>query len=147
MTALALAFAGSMFAPAASAHALLHEWFEGDAVVVQFHFSDGDRPYFESYRVLGPDDSRPFQTGRINAVGEVSFRPDRPGRWRVTVATEDGHGAEARIDVALGSLAVADPGGAGLSQTARLTAGVGYVLGAFGIVALWRLQRARRSRG
>ncbi|AGA32991.1 hypothetical protein TVNIR_1318 [Thioalkalivibrio nitratireducens DSM 14787] len=137
----------SILAPPASGHALLHQVLEGDAVLVRFHFSDGDRPYFETYQVLGPDDARPFQTGRINALGEVSFRPNRPGRWKVIVATEDGHGAEARIDVDPGSLAVADPGGAGLAQAARLSAGVGYLLGAFGIVALWRLQRARRSRG
>jgi len=127
----------------ALAHALLHESSVGEAAVVQFLFPDGDKPYFEAYRVMAPDDTRPFQSGRINAVGEVSFRPDRPGTWRVVVATEDGHGAEVRVDVGREGAASAGGAGAGLSQPARLTAGIGYLLGVFGLIALWRGRRAR----
>ena len=131
---------------AAQAHAVLHEVLEADAMVlVEFFFPDGDRPYFESYRVMGPDQQRPFQTGRINAAGQVSFRPDRPGTWRIIVATEDGHGAEVQMQVDPDGLSVAHPGGRGLSQASRITAAVGYVLGVFGIIALWRMRRARRT--
>jgi len=125
------------------AHALLHESSVGEAAVVQFHFPDGDKPFFEAYRVMAPDDTRPFQSGRINAVGEVSFRPDRPGTWRVVVATEDGHGAEVRVEVGPGGVVTAGGAGAGLSQPARLTAGIGYLLGVFGLIALWRGRRGR----
>lgn len=124
-------------------HALLHESTVGDAVLVQFHFPDGDKPYFEAYRVMPPDGTRPFQSGRINALGEMSFRPDRPGTWRVVIATEDGHGVEVRVDVDPEGVVTAGGGGAGLSQAARLTAGIGYLLGVFGIIALWRGRRAR----
>ena len=126
-------------------HALLHESSVGEAVVVQFHFPDGDKPYFEAYRVMPPDATRPFQSGRINALGEISFRPDRPGAWRVVLATDDGHGTEVRVDVDPDGVVRADGGGAGLSQSARLTAGVGYLLGVFGIIALWRGRRARQK--
>lgn len=131
---------------AAQAHAVLHEVLEADAMVlVEFFFPDGDRPYFESYRVMSPDQQRPFQTGRINAAGQVSFRPDRAGIWRVIVATEDGHGAEVRVTVAPDGLSVEHPSGRGLSQAARFTAAVGYLLGVFGIIALWRMRHARRT--
>jgi nickel transport protein len=124
-------------------HALLHDSSVAEAVVVQFDFPDGDKPYFEAYRVMAPDDTRPFQSGRINALGEMSFRPDRPGAWRVVVATEDGHGAEVRVDVDPEGVVTVGGDGAGLSQAARLTAGIGYLLGVFGILALWRGRRAR----
>jgi len=143
--ALILGLANLTSPTAVQAHALLHEVLDVDAMVlVEFFFPDGDRPYFESYRVMGPDQQRPFQTGRINAAGQVSFRPDRPGTWRVIVATEDGHGAEVRITVDPDGLSVAHPGGRGLSQASRITAAVGYLLGVFGIIALWRMRRARR---
>ncbi len=126
-----------------SAHALLHDTYALDsAVLVEFYFPGGDKPFFESYRIMGPDDHRPFQTGRINAAGEVIFRPDRPGPWRVLVATEDGHGAEVRIDVEPGSLSVAGENETVLSQSARVIAGVGYLLGVFGAIGLWRVARA-----
>jgi len=79
-------------APLALAHGLLHRVVQHtDAVTVQFYFPDDDKPLFEPYQVYGPDSDRPFQTGRINAIGEVSFRTDRPGNWRVEVQTADGH--------------------------------------------------------
>jgi nickel transport protein len=140
---LSAALVPLLLATAASGHALLHQVLEAESVVMQFSFADGDRPYFEDYRVLGPDDHRPFQSGRINAAGEISFRPDRPGPWRVIVATEDGHGAEIRVDVDPDSLAATAPRGGGLPQSARIVAGIGYLLGVFGIIALWRMYRAR----
>jgi nickel transport protein len=134
-----------LWLPGSSAlgHALLHEALVGEAAVVQFHFPDGDKPYFEAYRVMAPEDTRPFQSGRINAVGEVSFRPDRPGTWRIVVATEDGHGAEVRVEVGPEGVVTAGGTGVGLSQPARLTAGIGYLLGVFGLITLWRGRRAR----
>jgi nickel transport protein len=137
--------ATSLVAPPAGGHALLHQVLDADSVVrVEFYYPDGDRPYFESYRVMGPDDLRPFQTGRVNAAGEVSFRPDRAGVWKVLVATDDGHGGEWRISVDPDGVRSAGTAPQGLSRWERLTAAVGYLLGAFGIIALWRMRRARR---
>lgn len=139
LTGLLLLLPGS----SALGHALLHDSSVAEAVVVQFDFPDGDKPYFEAYRVMAPDDTRPFQSGRINARGEISFRPDRPGAWRVFVATEDGHGVEMQVDVGPEGVVTAGGGDAGPSQAARLAAGIGYLLGVFGIIALWRGRRAR----
>jgi len=68
-----------------------------DAVTVEFYFPDDDKPLFEPYQIYGPDSDIPFQTGRINAIGEVSFRPDRPGNWRVQVNTSDGHDIQVQV--------------------------------------------------
>ncbi len=141
-----LCAASALNVPPVAGHALLHRVLEGDSVVrIQFRFPDGDRPLFESYRVMAPDDDQPFQTGRVNALGEVSFLPHRPGIWRVTVTTEDGHGTEARVRVDTEGLGTETQGSEGLSRWERVASGVGYVLGVFGILALWRGGRARRT--
>jgi nickel transport protein len=126
-----------------TAHALLHEVLDGDAVTVRLSFPGGDQPLFEAYEVFAPGDSTPFQAGRVNAIGELSFRPDRAGAWRVRVFTEDGHGAMIDLGVdAAGRVAAVHeahthPGGYWL----RALAALGYLLGLFGILVLWRQRR------
>jgi len=135
-------------APAA-AHALLHERVDGDAVTLRLSFPGSDRPLFEPYEIFAPDTETPFQSGRVNALGELSFRPDRPGAWRIRVFTEDGHGAMIELDVdAAGTVAAthADHHHAE-SYVLRVLAALGYLLGLFGLAVLWRQRRGRASPG
>jgi nickel transport protein len=127
----------------ASAHALLHEVLDGDAVTVRLSYPGGDQPLFESYEIFAPGSDTPFQSGRVNALGELSFRPDRAGPWRVRVFTEDGHGTV--ID-----LAVDEPGGVAatpghhehpVGYWPRALAALGYLFGVFGLLVLWRQRR------
>jgi nickel transport protein len=143
---LAAALAGCLLLalPAgASAHALLHEVLDGDAVIVRLSFPGGDQPVFESYEVFAPGGDTPFQSGHINAVGELSFRPDRGGSWRIRVFTEDGHGTVIDLDVdATGGVAATPghhehPGNYWL----RALAALGYLFGVFGLLILWRQRR------
>jgi len=140
-----LAMLATGLAPLPSAaHALLHERVEADAVVLKLSFPSGDAPLFESYEIYAPGNETPFQTGRVNAIGELSFNPDRPGEWQVKVFTADGHGTVVRVAV--------DPAGSPVTVSAtqdahshgyagRVLAGLGYLLGLFGIWALWRGRR------
>ncbi|NGP53877.1 hypothetical protein [Thioalkalivibrio sp. XN8] len=143
---LLLVLAWSCLVPAsARAHALLHEIVDADTVVVKLSFAGGDAPLFEPYEVYRPGADTPFQAGRVNAQGEISFRPDQPGEWRVKVFTEDGHGTVVRlvVDEAMAAAVIQ----ATQSQhrhwyAGRVLAGLGYLLGLFGIWALWRARRA-----
>jgi nickel transport protein len=127
----------------ASAHALLHEVLDGDAVIVRLSFPGGDLPVFESYEVFAPLSDTPFQSGRVNARGEVSFRPDREGSWRIRVFTEDGHGTVIELGVdETGGIAATQghhehPG----SYWLRALAALGYIFGVFGVLVLWRQRR------
>jgi nickel transport protein len=133
----------------ANAHAMLHEVIDGEAVTLRLSYGGAEQPLFEPYEVFAPGLEAPFQSGRVNALGEVSFRPDRPGTWRVRVATEDGHGAVIRLDVdeAGAVAAVPDAHGHGHAYWPRVLAGLGYLLGVFGLLALWRVRRVRTGVG
>jgi nickel transport protein len=147
-----LNFAGALavlalgLAPATgAAHALLHEVIDADALVLKLSFPGGDAPLFEAYEIYAPGNETPFQAGRVNAIGEVSFRPDRPGEWQVKVFTADGHGTVVRVAVdAAGSAAsiTASQDAHAHGYAGRVLAGLGYLLGLFGIWALWRGRRA-----
>ena len=130
---------------AAHAHALLHEVIDGEAVIVRFSFPGADQPLFEPYEVFAPGVDTPFQSGRVNALGEVSFRPDRPGPWRVRVFAADGHGAVIALEVDTAGAVAAVQGHHGHAHDygARVLAALGYLLGIFGLLALWRVRRAR----
>lgn len=149
-----VAAAAAMFAmlalsapPTVHAHAMLHEVLEGETVILRFSFPGPDEPLFEPYEVFAPGVDTPFQAGRVNAIGEVSFRPDRPGIWRVRVFTADGHGAEVEVAVDPDGVVVATSGQHGHAHDhwLRVLAALGYLLGAFGLLALWRVRRSRAS--
>lgn len=145
-----LILAAGTAAPASvAAHALLHEIIAGEAVVLRFQFAGADQPWFEPYEVFAPGVETPFQTGRVNASGEVSFRPDRPGTWRVRVFTEDGHGAvvEVAVDEAGVTATAAGHSHHTHGHWQRVLAALGYLLGVFGLLVLWRQRRARASPG
>jgi nickel transport protein len=131
------------------AHAMLHEVAEGESVVVRFSFPGGDQPWFEPYEVRAPGMDTVFQSGRVNARGEVSFRPDRAGEWRVRVFTEDGHGAVVTVDVAeAGRIAAVHSHHAHAHDYAwRVAAALGYLLLFFSLLIIWRHRRARAGPG
>ena len=133
----------------AQAHAMLHEVLDGEAVTLRLSYGGAEQPLFEPYEVFAPGLATPFQSGRVNALGELSFRPDRPGTWRVRVATEDGHGAVIRLEVDEAGVAAALPAQHGHAHGywPRVVTGLGYLLGVFGLLALWRARRARTGPG
>lgn len=143
---LSVLFLWGLSAPAWS-HALLHEMAtNGSAITVHFFYpGEREKPWFEPYEIFSPSEDHSFQEGRVNAVGEVSFRPNEPGEWRIRVATENGHGEVVRIQVTEDNLGQAERGGR-LGYTERGAMAVGYLLGGFGLVMLWR-ERKRLHAG
>lgn len=137
---------GPVMAVTASAHELRHRLSRAEAVAVQFYLPGHGHPLSEPYEVFAPGSDAPFQTGRVNELGEVVFRPDRDGEWRVRLATGDGHGTVVRINIDEAGEANwqegRSPGLAG-----RVIAALGYLLGLFGLMAVWRVRAATRPKG
>lgn len=128
------------------AHGVDYRIERGEAVIVHFS-SHHDGPMAGAgFRVFSPDGQRIFATGNTDALGRAVFLPDGPGNWRVVMATEDGHGAEVEVPIEAGqSVASARPvRDAGVPAVGRIpatAAGIGYVFGLAGLLALWRLRR------
>jgi len=147
---LALALALLLCLPAlARAHEVLHEVRAAGAVAVKFFESDGDLLDDAPFEIWSPAEAKgPWQRGRTDRGGWLAFVPAAPGRWRIKVVGEDGHGAEVVVDTAALS-----PGTAPAAAPAPLP-GVAFVLrpllgvllvGALfgGLVVLYR-KKARR---
>ena len=78
-----------------------------------------------------------FQSGRTDVLGRITFLPDQAGEWRVKVYSEDGHGVDLVLPLDEHSEA------SGMDQPlftryARIVAGVGIILGVFGLISLVR---------
>ncbi|MFH1279040.1 MAG: hypothetical protein ABIK65_11770 [Candidatus Eisenbacteria bacterium] len=153
--------AGALLAAGpAAAHEIHHVVERGEATVVTFTSSRGSAFSSESFEVFRPGETTSFQTGRTDALGRISFLPDREGDWRVRVFSEDGHGADIRFSAGPsgggdgdgrgdGGRIPAEPSGGGADggatppadRTARIVLGLGVILGLFGIFSLIRARR------
>jgi len=101
---IALSAAVVLLASAASAHETLHEVSRGSAVAVKTYFADGEVLAYTAYEVFSPADPKiPYQKGRTDREGWLAFVPNAPGKWRVKVLDDTGHGLDAEIDAAPGS--------------------------------------------
>lgn len=88
-----------LFAAPALAHEVLHEVQRGKAIAVRAYFADGEALAYAAYEVHSPADPRiPWQKGRTDRAGWLAFVPDVPGKWRVKVIDDTGHGLDVQVD-------------------------------------------------
>ncbi|MBI4699985.1 MAG: hypothetical protein HY744_02275 [Deltaproteobacteria bacterium] len=83
----------------AAAHEVLHTVERGRAVAVKAYFADGEEMAYVQYEVYSPADPKiPYQKGRTDRRGYLAFVPDAPGKWRVRIVDDTGHGLDTAID-------------------------------------------------
>lgn len=83
----------------AAAHGVRAEVDAGPITTVTVTHDDGTPLADTPFTVMPPDGSAAFLSGSTDASGRVSFRPDRPGAWKVRIAAVDGHGAVVTVNV------------------------------------------------
>ncbi len=130
-----------LLAPAhATAHELVHQVTREEMISIGIAYPNGAPFAYESYRIHRPDEEIPFQTGRTDARGRIAILPDRPGDWRLTAISEDGHGVSLSIpvDSALASPAL---GPSPVARILRILSGVGWILGIFGLFVLLKRRK------
>jgi nickel transport protein len=127
----------------AHAHGLQHSVDEGAAVSVKLFSADGSEFSFERYEIYRAGDETPFQVGRTDIQGRVVFMPDRAGRWRLKVFSEDGHGTDLFFTTG-GEGGVQEANQPFLERHLRIIVGVSVIFGVFGLVNLFA-RRGRRS--
>ncbi len=82
-------------------HDILYSLERDGAVVIRVYFADGTEVAHAPYEVYAPSDQRiPWQKGRTDRMGYLSFYPTQEGRWRVKVMEEGGHGLDFTVDMA-----------------------------------------------
>jgi nickel transport protein len=102
----------AVLAPAAArAHQVLHEVERSRAVAVKAYFADGEVLAYTQYEIYSPTDPKiPYQKGRTDRSGWVSFVPDVPGKWRVKVIDATGHGLDLEVDATATAVPSPSPG-------------------------------------
>lgn len=96
---LALVALVALAATPALAHETLHEVARGKAIAVKASFADGEVLAYTAYEVYSPADPKiPHQKGRTDRGGWLAFVPDAPGKWRVKVIDDTGHGLDVQVD-------------------------------------------------
>lgn len=128
---------------AAAAHEVTHEVVYGKAVAVRARYAGAEPLAYAEYQVFSPADPKiPWQKGRTDRDGWLSFVPSEAGTWRVQVADGSGHGMILSVSAGAPALDPASAEGA-LSWLLRL----GGALLAIGLVfaGLAAVQRRRRS--
>jgi nickel transport protein len=82
-----------------SAHEVLHTIEKNKAYAVKVYFADGEEMSYAEFEIYSPEDPKiPYQKGRTDRSGYLSFVPDANGKWRVKVFEQSGHGQDVEID-------------------------------------------------
>lgn len=124
----------------AAAHDLRHTVTQEGAIVVELFYPDKTPFSYEGYEIYRPGDDVPFQVGRSDALGRIVFMPDRAGAWKLKAFAEDGHGAEFTV-TSKGAGKLSDADKPLVERYARVFAGLGLIMGVFGIWSLFRRRR------
>jgi nickel transport protein len=122
------------------------------SVSLEFCYSTGETMSYLDAKVFSPrDDKFAFQSGRTDEDGRFAFTPNTDGLWRVVVRDEEGHLAEAKVDVAPelpdakhsgGNAAVIPKAAVPSGMELVVKAGLGVSL-IFNAAAFWSLARRR----
>lgn len=144
----ALAVALAFLPVAAGAHEVLHDVERGRAVAIRAYFADGEALAYTQYEVYSPADSKiPYQKGRTDRSGWVAFVPDVPGKWRVKVIDNTGHGLDVEFDASAAGAAPAAGGGVASSVAfvLRPLVGIAVIVALFAAVAAYQRRKRQAS--
>ena len=123
----------------AMAHAL-HYWVENRGISARVFYAEDDPASYSPYEIFGPGDKIPYQKGRTDRNGFVSFLPDRRRVWIINVSGGSEHGMHrVRIEVNVKENLFMDSFKKPLvAQYTKAFVGISFLLALFG---LWALQK------
>ena len=126
------------------AHEVQYEVEPNRATAVKVHFSDGESLSYAEFEIYAPrDPAIPFQKGRTDRDGYLSFVPNADGTWRIKVIDESGHGLDVGVEV---SHATAIAAGCRSNLRTWLKPVVGLLLIAVIFFGLYRVARKRKKK-
>lgn len=100
LSLLGLAGLGLFGTQPAEAHGVGYRESEVPPISLEFFYSTGELMSYLEAQVYAPKDAEfEYQSGRTDEDGRFAFTPNEPGEWRVVVKDDEGHRAEAVINV------------------------------------------------
>ncbi len=84
----------------AFAHGTGYKQSDKPAIVLEYSYSTGESMSYQAFVIKSP--ARPdakWLSGRTDENGRLAFIPNVPGTWIVEVSDDEGHRAEAKVDV------------------------------------------------
>lgn len=130
-------------ASSVSAHEVLHEVARGRGIAVRAFESDGDVLGDATCEIFSPGDRKtPFLNGRTDRNGWCAFVPDAPGKWRVRVIDETGHGLDLEVEADAPAAVASAP--SSVAFALRPLVGLAAIGAIFGLLLL-RYRRKKTS--
>lgn len=131
------------------AHGTFARQVEKRSFCLMFAYDDDEPMSHVKATISGPGGGSAFQDLATDRNGVLCFAPDGAGEWRVVVG--DGMGHQQAIVVAVsgevrqgvGAAPPAPPEAARPDKLAGVVAGVGFIVGAAGLLAWFRSRRRR----
>jgi len=124
----------------------IHYEVQSKGISAKIFYTQSDPASYSEYEIYGPGDTEPYQIGRTNRAGFLSFLPDRPGIWKIKVLGESSHGFhgitfDVKVDKAFNLESFEKPL---VAKHTKMMVGVSVIFGLFGIISLY-LSRKRKN--
>ncbi|MBF0538714.1 MAG: hypothetical protein HQL03_10730 [Nitrospirae bacterium] len=142
-----------LFVAQVYAHAVNYEVAQKRVIAVRVFYSASDPVNYAEYELFGPGDTLPYQVGRTDKNGFVSFLPERAGIWTIKVRGESSHGLhgatiEVKVDDALDLKSFNKPFVERLSATLiKLFVGISLIVGVFGLYVILKHRKTQNLLG
>lgn len=124
----------------------IHYEVQPKGISAKIFYTKDDPASYSEYEIYGPGDTEPYQIGRTNRAGFLSFLPDRTGTWKIKVLGESSHGFhgitfEVKVDKAFELESFEKPL---VAKHTKVIVGVSVIFGLFGIISLY-LSRKKKN--
>jgi len=136
------------FADDVHAHTVNYDVQQRSVAAVKVFYSADDPASYSAFEVYAPEGGDlPYQTGRTDRNGFVTFIPDRQGIWKVKVLGESAHGyhgvtVEVKVDKDMNLESFKKPLAA---QYVKFVTGISLIIGVFGIYALYSSRKKQKN--
>jgi nickel transport protein len=130
------------------AHTVNYDVQQKSVAAIKVFYTAEDPASYAGFEVYAPDGGElPYQIGRTDKNGFVSFIPNQQGTWRVKVLGESTHGyhgvtVEVKVDKDLNLESFKKPL---IAQYTKLVTGISLIIGLFGIYAMVAARRKQKN--
>jgi nickel transport protein len=127
---------GILFFPLAlSAHDLQYQIGPEPSMVIYLFFADNSKFSYEHFEIFSPGEKTVFQKGFTDKLGRIALMPDKPGTWGIRTFSEDGHGAEVKVEVGPNQI-LKNYSRSLYDRYSRVFTGAGLIFGIFGFIII-----------